>query len=275
MKNYNPLQSTKKVIASALCVAAVAGTFAFTAPNYASAASKAETSVSVSLNQAAKKIGVTKAKEIALKNEKLKSSSVTFTKAKLEKEDGNYVYEINFKTSKKKFEFEIDAYSGKILERHIRYTNVAKSSSKTKIGTNKAKSVALKNVGLSSSSVKFTKAKLEKDDGRYVYEIEFKTSSKEYEFEIDAYSGKIIEKTTKVIEKTSSSSKLIGTQKAKEIALKHAGKKASEVKFKKVKTDKENGKTVYEIEFYCGKTEYEYEIDGVTGKILDWEKERK
>lgn len=274
MKNNNLLKSAKKAVASALCVAALASTFTFTAPNLVSAASKPVKTISATVNQASKKIGVSKAKSIALKNEKLKDSSVTFYKAKLEKDDGKYVYDIAFKKSTKKFEFEIDAYSGKILERHIEYTKVAKSKSKKKIGTTKAKSVALKNVKLKSSQVKFTKTKLEKDDGRYVYEIEFKTSKMNYEFEIDAYSGKIIEKTTKVIETSTSTSKLIGTQKAKEIALKHAGKKESQVKFKKVKTDKENGKTVYEIEFYSGNWEYEYEINGTTGKILEWDKER-
>ena len=56
------------------------------------------------------------------------------------------------------------------------------------IGADKAKSIALKDAGLSSSSVTFTKAKLDREDGVRVYEIE------EYEYEINASSGKIRDK---------------------------------------------------------------------------------
>ena len=62
------------------------------------------------------------------------------------------------------------------------------------IGVDKAKSIALKDAGLSSSSVTFTKAKLDREDGVRVYEIEFFTSDKEYEYEINASSGKIRDK---------------------------------------------------------------------------------
>ena len=57
----------------------------------------------------------------------------------------------------------------------------------------KAKSIALKHAGKSASSVSFTKAKLDKDDGKVVYEIEFRSGRTEYEYDIDAYSGKILE----------------------------------------------------------------------------------
>jgi len=67
------------------------------------------------------------------------------------------------------------------------------TSSSGYIGTDKAKSIALNKAGLSSKDVTFTKAKLDKDDGVYVYEIEFVSNSYEYEFEINAKSGKIID----------------------------------------------------------------------------------
>ena len=69
-----------------------------------------------------------------------------------------------------------------------------KTPSSNYIGADKAKSIALKDAGLSSSSVTFTKAKLDREDGVRVYEIEFFTSDKEYEYEINASSGKIRDK---------------------------------------------------------------------------------
>ena len=56
-----------------------------------------------------------------------------------------------------------------------------------------ATSIALKHAGLSAAEVSFTKAKLEKDDGLRKYEIEFIKGSTEYEYEIDAATGSVLE----------------------------------------------------------------------------------
>ena len=42
----------------------------------------------------------------------------------------------------------------------------------------------------------------------------------------------------------------------------------------KVEKDRENGRTIYEVEFTADGYEYEYEIDASSGKILKKEKER-
>jgi uncharacterized membrane protein YkoI len=145
----------------------------------------------------------------------------------------------------------------------------------TKISLATAKKKALKDAGLTASKVTYTKAKLDRDD--WEYEIEFYTSSAEYEYEIDAYTGDILSKDVekfKTTKKSSSTKKsYIGVSKAKQIALDHAGLKASQVRFKKAKLDTEDGIRVYEIEFYKGRMEYEYEIDAYTGEILEWDSE--
>ena len=66
----------------------------------------------------------------------------------------------------------------------------------------------------------------------------------------------------------------IGEEKAKEIALQHAGVSASKAKRLRVETDRENGRQVYEVEFTADGIEYDYEIDALTGKILKHEAER-
>lgn len=64
-------------------------------------------------------------------------------------------------------------------------------------------------------------------------------------------------------------------EQAKQTALNHAGKTASQVTFVKARSDWENGRTVYEIEFIyrsgTGYLEYDYEIDASTGKILSYD----
>lgn len=73
-------------------------------------------------------------------------------------------------------------------------TTTSSEPSSNYIGIDKAKSIALKDAGLSDSSVTFTKAKLDREDGIRVYEIEFFTRDMEYEYEINATSGKIRDK---------------------------------------------------------------------------------
>ena len=41
---------------------------------------------------------------------------------------------------------------------------------------------------------------------------------------------------------------------------------------KQVQLDYENGRQVYEIEFYKGGMEYEFDVDAQTGMILKYEK---
>lgn len=64
-------------------------------------------------------------------------------------------------------------------------------------------------------------------------------------------------------------------EQAKQTALQHAGKTASQVQFVKAQQDWENGRKVYEIEFIVsdstGYTEYDYEIDAATGKIVSYD----
>lgn len=71
----------------------------------------------------------------------------------------------------------------------------------------------------------------------------------------------------------SGSSGLIGTSKAKNIALSNAGVSASAASFTKVELDYDDGIHVYEIEFISGDYEYEYEINANTGKIVSYDKE--
>ena len=64
-------------------------------------------------------------------------------------------------------------------------------------------------------------------------------------------------------------------EQAKQTALQHAGKTASQVQFVKAQQDWENGRKVYEIEFIVsggsGYTEYDYEIEATTGKIVSYD----
>lgn len=148
-------------------------------------------------------ISLKEAKNIALKHAGISSSEATFVKAKKDYEDGIQVYEIEFYSGNTEYDYELRVSNGEIIsyDKDIEnYSIPSKNSGSSQtpssnyIGVDKAKSIALKDAGLSSSSVTFTKAKLDREDGVRVYEIEFFTSDKEYEYEINASSGKIRDK---------------------------------------------------------------------------------
>ena len=135
-----------------------------------------------------------------------------------------------------------------------------------------AKSKALSHAGLSSDQANFVKAKLDWDDGRQIYEIEFYTGDyKEYDYEIDARTGEIIsydfdaEGFNNTAQKNTGS--YIGETKAKSIAL-GAVPGAGDNNVVKVKFDYDDGRAEYEVKIIYNSMEHEFDIDAVTGSIL-------
>ena len=73
--------------------------------------------------------------------------------------------------------------------------------------------------------------------------------------------------------KTPAAAEPISVDKAKSIALSHAGVASADVRQIKCELDRDDGMTIYEVEFKAGGYEYDYEINAVTGTILKSEKE--
>ena len=144
-----------------------------------------------------------------------------------------------------------------------------------------AKAAALRDAGLSESDVTFKKTELDHSHGTQVYDIEFYTSDTKYDYEIDASNGTVLEKNIEQFQIqanpttdsaiNSSGNDYIGVDRAKEIALNHAQLNESDVQFAKAKLENDDGGVEYEIEFYSGRTEYDYTIDAVSGNIIEYD----
>lgn len=153
------------------------------------------------------------------------------------------------------------------------------STSSTDIGAEKAKEIALQHAGVSASNAVFVKAEREYDDGRLTYDVDFYAGNKEYDYEILASNGTILSYDADIegyripSSTSSSSSGYIGVERAKEIALQHAGLSASGVNFVKAEFDYDDGRAEYEIEFHHNFREYEYTIDAASGTILEAERD--
>ena len=70
-----------------------------------------------------------------------------------------------------------------------------------------------------------------------------------------------------------SDSAYIGVEAAKSAAFAHAGLDASQVTTDEVDFDYEDGRMVYELEFYANGAEYEYDIDASTGAVVKFSQE--
>lgn len=126
-------------------------------------------------------ISESKAKSIVMNHAGV--SSVKDYKIEKDKDDGVWEYEIEFTSGQKKYEYTIRATDGTILEHETENTGVVTITSQ------EAKQKALNHAGVSSTQVKDLEVDLE--DGHY--EISFETVTYEYEYKIDASSGKIID----------------------------------------------------------------------------------
>ena len=153
-------------------------------------------------------ISLEKAKGIVLADAGLANGDVTFTKAKLDYEDGIAVYDIEFYTAAYEYEYEVNASTGgirskdkEILEDRenehpeaAEHTGAAENpgNAVSEISVDQAKYIAASHAGFTVSDVDFSKVKLEKDDGMVIYEIEFYRNGIEYEYEINAITGEIL-----------------------------------------------------------------------------------
>ena len=142
-------------------------------------------------------IGLAKAKSIALTHAGFSESDVKIAKQTSYEKDGKTYYNIIFSTSSAKYTYLIDAVSGAILENYINNFNDHhddddKIPSGNYIGSEKAGSIALTHAGAAKSNVTDFEVKLDEDDGKIIYEVDFDFSGMEYEYEIDAFTGDIL-----------------------------------------------------------------------------------
>ena len=260
------------------------------------AANAAPITTSGSASQSAY-IGPEAAKEAALKHAGFSASDATFVEAEYDYDDGRMVYEVEFHVKGTEYDYEIDAQTGAVVkyknEQNGANTGGSSANTSSFIGESAAKAAALSHAGVSESSTKYCNAWLEYDDGRAeCYEVEFMAGNTRYEYKIALTSATVLESEresyggsgssgqstgqsgSQTSGGTGTSSTDIGAEKAKSIALNHAGVSASQTYEMKVEQDWDDGVLEYEVEFKAGGVEYEYTIHGGTGQILKYESDR-
>lgn len=165
------------------------------------------------------------------------------------------------------------------------------------IGVSKAKTLALEAAGVAASQAEFASAKLSEQNGQEYYKVAFSALGEEYVYDIDALTGTVIDADTPSAgsqeagpsagsQEVSPSAGMqavnplengmLTEQEAKERAMVHAGMTKDQVSFSTCGLDKEDGRCVYEMEFYVSDgSSYDYEIDAYTGEVVSFDYDAK
>ena len=208
MKKFNGLSKGFMGVATVACLLFAAGVTGV--PYYGSVGTEA-VGVAKKANKSnkankAKKISADKAKKIALGDAKLAEKDVTFVKVELEFENNRLVYDVEFYSGNVEYDYDIDAVSGAIvsadkdIENYVipaqPSTEAPEKAQASEISVEKAKQIALSHAGVGSA--RFTKAKIDYENGVKVYEIEFKVGNMEYEYDINVVNGAIVSSSAEI-----------------------------------------------------------------------------
>lgn len=169
----------------------------------------------------------------------------------------------------------------------------------TDIGQSRAKEIALADAGTSEQDVTRLRIVSEKDDGRSIYEVSFTIDGLEYEYDVEASSGMIIDvKRVAISEQSMSSSHstiaqhpqessesinsqssqgqtahAVSLEQATQLALERVlGASKQDIR---IKLDFDDGRWQYEGDIVYANIEYDFEIDAETGTFLEWSEERR
>lgn len=150
----------------------------------------------IAQNSALAQVSSDQAKEIALQHAGMQENAVQFLKVEQDIDNGIKEYEIEFVGSNTKFDYSINADSGKIIShKHemMRHHNGNHHHNAAGIDNNKATSLALQHANLHHNEIHRLNCYQEMEDGINVYKVKFWKDNTEYEYEIDAATGDILE----------------------------------------------------------------------------------
>ena len=136
------------------------------------------------------------------------------------------------------------------------------------LSAEEAKAKALVHAGLSAGQVTFSKQKLHREEGRWVYEIEFFAQNQcEYEYEIDAATGAVL--SMECEKEHGSFPTEISSDQARDIALaKVPGAASHHVTCLELESHSHGH--CYQVEILYGDREYACEIDAITGNVREF-----
>lgn len=140
---------------------------------------------------------------------------------------------------------------------------------------------ALADAGINEADASRIRVTMDRDDGMLVYEVRFDAAEVEYDYEIDAQSGRIISTDVERWDdddrddrnRTVNANVAVGRDEAVKTVLgKVSGATEQDVR---IELDYDDGRYKYEGDIIYNGIEYDFEIDADSGRILEWEEDRR
>ena len=163
-------------------------------------------------------------------------------------------------------------------------TTVAAATPITEV---EAIAAALDHAKLTEAETENLRVRLDRDDRRDHWEVQWRSGDLEYDYDIDPDTGAVLDwdrdfepqrkaapaaQTPSPTQPAAPAAQL-SEDEALAIALGHAGFTAEEVTGLRIRMDTDDRTPDYEIEFRRGRLEYEYEIHAETGAIKDFDRD--
>ena len=140
---------------------------------------------------------------------------------------------------------------------------------------------ALADAGVNEADASRIRVTMDRDDGMLVYEVRFDAAEAEYDYEIDAQSGRIISTDVERWDdddrddrnRTANANVAVSRDEAVKTVLgKVSGAAEQDVR---IELDCDDGRYKYEGDIIYNGIEYDFEIDADSGRILEWEEDRR
>lgn len=245
-------------------------------------------------------IPMEEAQEAALKAADIVAADADISATTLSEVAGAACYKVEFTSGEYAYAYTINAETGAVMEMSSQEQNAQASGTQTETadpaatapaqtsapataqnatGTGTvdeaaAQKIALEHAGVKAADATITKSKLDYEDGRQVYDIEWYAGGAKYDYEIATDTGEIIssayeEKTMG----TDSKNITVSEADAKKTALDRVSG-ATDKDLYEWKLDYDDGRPEYEGKIIYGGTEYEFTIDAATGSVMEWDAEK-
>ena len=242
----------------------------------------------------AAKISMEQAQTAALEAANIDAADADISSATLSEVAGVTCYKVAFTSGDHTYAYSINAENGEVLEASCRDKNAAPAdstqtdttasgatttpvqttpSTNASTGTAKAQEIALAHAGVKAADATITKSKLDYDDGRQMYEIEWYANGAKYDYEIAVATGEIVNSgyEAKTVVGTGNNA-TVSEATAKQTALARVSG-ATEKDIYEWKLDYDDGRPEYEGKIIYGGTEYEFTIDATSGTVTEWDAE--
>lgn len=252
-------------------------------------------------------ISMDQAQTAALDAANIDAANADVSSATLSEIAGITCYKVEFTSGDYAYSYSINAESGEVLEMSSweqtvatiipdsgtradaatstagpatppNTTTPAQSSPNTNtssgaVGEAKAQEIALAHAGVKPADATITKSKLDYDDGRQVYEIEWYSNGAKYDYEIDVATGEVVKSDyeAKAVVGTSNSTTISEADAKKTVLARVSGATASDIY--EWALDYDNGRPEYEGKIIYGGSEYEFTIDATSGTVTEWDVE--